>query len=160
MYISDSEMKHIEAVLNKYERIVMDCAVRQPGEFSAPELYNALCSMGQNRLGQTGVQAFLDQLAKKKLVKKRYVRVKLLKFQPVYQRCFDEDFYFSHIEEFDPSNERHKKAYKLEQALKKKLENNALYRFLHYDLAPCIREHEYLSEEEKMELKKLIDEAD
>ena len=140
MYISDKEIKHMEAVLKKYECIVMDCAVRQPGEFSVPDLHSALCSTGQNRLSQAGV--------------------KYLKFQPVYQRCFDEDFYFSHIEEFDPSNERHTKAYDIERALKEKLENNALYRFLHDDLAPCIREPEYLSEEEKTELKKIIDETD
>lgn len=160
MYISDKEIKHMEAVLKKYECIVMDCAVRQPGEFSVPDLHSALCSTGQNRLSQAGIKTLLDQLVKKKLIKKRYVRVKYLKFQPVYQRCFDEDFYFSHIEEFDPSNERHTKAYDIERALKEKLENNALYRFLHDDLAPCIREPEYLSEEEKTELKKIIDETD
>lgn len=103
------KIKIMEIILEKYEHIVMDCAVQQDGEFSIPDLHSALCSMGQTRLGRTSVQILLNQLVKKKLLRKRYVRVKYLKFQPRYCSNFNKDFYQGHIEALDLSNERHKK---------------------------------------------------
>ncbi len=63
-----------------------------------------------------------------------------------------------HIEALDLSNERHKKAWDAEQMRRGRLENNPVYRFLHYGIAPYIMEPEYLSEEDRKELKRKIDE--
>lgn len=151
-------IKIMEIILEKYEHIVMDCAVQQNGEFSIPGLHGAFCSMGQTNLGRASVQILLNQLVRKKLLKKRYVRVKYLKFQPLYRSCFNKDFYQGRIEALDLTNERHKKAWDKEQMRMERLINNPIYRFLHYDIAPCIMEPAYLSEKDRIELKKKIDE--
>ena len=148
----------MEVIIEKYEHIVMECAVQQSGEFSVADLHHALCSAGMTKLGKASVQILLDQLVKKKLLKKRYSRIKCLRFQPLYRACWDQDFYLKHIEAIDCSNERHKKALDAEQARRGRMERNPIYRFLHYGLAPGIVEQEYLSEEERMELRKKIDE--
>ncbi len=83
----------MEIILEKYEHIVMDCAVRQGGEFSISSLHGELFEVGQTMLGRAGVQTVLNRLVKKKLLKKRYVRVKFLKFQPLYLPCVNREFY-------------------------------------------------------------------
>ena len=153
-----ARIKAMEIILDKYEQIVMNCAVQQSGEFKIADLYCTLCSMGKTNLGRASVQILLDQLVKKKLIKKRYLRIKYLKFQPVYRSYFNKDFYLAHIEEIDISNERHKKALETEQTYRNKLESNPIYSFLHYDLMPGIIERGCLSEKERFEFKKKIDE--
>ncbi len=64
----------------------------------------------------------------------------------------DKDFYIKHIEVFDYSDERHKKLLQEEFERRIRLENNPIYRYLHYDLAPAIIESEawwYLSKKER-----------
>lgn len=151
------KIKIMEIILEKYEHIVMNCAVQRDNEFSILELHDALCSMGQTKLGRTSVQILLNQLVKKKLLKKRYVRIKYLKFQPLYRSCFDKDFYQGHTEAIDLSNEQHKKVWDKERMRVERLINNPIYRFLHYDIVPCIMEPVYLSEKDRIELKKKID---
>lgn len=84
MELNSVEMKNMEAILEKYERIVMDCAVRQAREFSVPDLHSALCGMGETKLSKTDVQRLLNRLVKKRLLKKRYARIRYLKFEPLY----------------------------------------------------------------------------
>lgn len=150
--------KNMEIILEKYEHVVMECAVRQTGEFSVSDLYCTLCSMGKTNLGRASLQILLGQLVRKKLIKKRYSRIKYLKFQPVYRSCFNKEFYLAHIETIDLSNERHKKVLEANQAHRNKLENNPIYSFLHYDLAPGIIEQGCVSEKERIEFKNKIDE--
>lgn len=146
--------------MEKYEHVVMGCAIQQTGEFSISELHEALHSTGKTKLGKASVQVLLDRLVKKKLIKKRYSRIKYLKFQPVYRSCFSRDFYLAHVEAVDLSNERHKKALEAEYARKIKVESNPIYSFLYFDLAPGIMEQGYLPEKEWSELKKRIDELE
>lgn len=134
----------------------MNCAVCQPGEFSAITLQGEPCRMGESRLGESSVKIVLDRLVKKKLIKKRYVWEKYLKFCPIYYSCIEKEFYLSNTVKLDISNDWHKKVWEQDQNQKAKKENNFIYRYLHYYVSPCIIEPEYLSDGDREELRKKI----
>lgn len=62
--------KIMEVILEKYEHIVMGCAIQQTDEFSISDLHGTLYSVGKTKLGKASLQMLLDQLVKKKLIKK------------------------------------------------------------------------------------------
>lgn len=112
----------MEVLLNKYEYAIMKCASHRNEEFNIENMQRMLMDVGITRLGEESVRFFLNQLVKKKMVKRRSSWMKFFKRISIYQTCYSEEYFLEHTRNLDLSMELDRKVW-AEEIKRKQKEN-------------------------------------
>lgn len=138
-------------IIEKEEYDIMLLASRYKEAFSVPEMQQMQRSAGITGKAETYAIAYLNRLAEKKLVKKRFRKTGFFKKIPVYQSCCSEASFLQNTRKLDTSLEPDR-TLAMEKRQKEEKERLRILR------SPfVIAEGTCLSAQERAHIQKMID---
>lgn len=101
-------------LFDPYEYTVMKYAYQfgKGKEFRISDMHAVLLSLERMKIGKYSTQSFLNQLAAKRVMKKRYIRTGFFKWEPLYHVLYDEKYFLEHTRHLDFSTEAECRAWR------------------------------------------------